>query len=49
MIQTNKTYDLEERTFKFAKDVRNLVKVIPRTISNIEDGKQVVRSSKIKL
>ena len=46
MIQTNnKTYDLEERTFKFAKDVRALIKIIPRNISNIEDGKQIVRSS----
>ena len=29
----------------FAKDVRLFVKKIPKTIGNIEDGKQVVRSS----
>lgn len=40
-----KQYDLEQRTFEFAKRVRALVKKLPRTIANIEDGKQVVRSS----
>lgn len=43
--QNSKPYDLEERTLRFAKDVRGFVKKIPRTIANIEDGKQVVRSS----
>lgn len=38
-------YDLEERTFRFAQDVRNLVKKLPKTIGNFEDGKQVIRSS----
>ena len=42
---TNKPYDLEERTFEFAKDVRSFVKKLPRTICNYEDVKQVVRSS----
>lgn len=37
--------DLEERTFKFAKDVREFVKRLPRTVSNAEDVRQVVRSS----
>ena len=40
-----KRYDLEERTFQFAKNVRLFIKTIPRTIANIEDGKQLVRSS----
>lgn len=40
-----KYYDLEERTFQFAKDVRIFVKTLPKTVINIEDGKQVVRSS----
>lgn len=40
-----KPYNLEERTFLFAKDVRIFISKIPRTISNIEDGKQVIRSS----
>ncbi len=38
-------YDLEDRTFRFAKEVRKLVKALPRTICNIEDGKQLIRSS----
>jgi len=38
-------YDLEERTFQFAKRVRLYVKKLPKTIANIDDGKQVVRAS----
>ncbi len=38
-------YDLEDRTAAFAKNVRDLVKKINKTISNVEDGKQVVKSS----
>lgn len=38
-------YDLEDRTFEFAKAVREFVKKLPRTVCNIEDVKQVVRSS----
>ena len=44
-IQNSKPYDLEERTFQFAKAVRLFVKTLPKTISNIEDGKQLVRAS----
>ncbi len=43
--QNSKQYDLEDRTLEFAKNIRQFVKKIPRTISNIEDGKQLVRSS----
>ncbi len=48
MSQTNKKqpiYDLEERTFQFAKRVRLFVKTLPKTIANYEDSKQVVRAS----
>jgi four helix bundle protein len=38
-------YDLEERTFQFARTVRAFVKRLPRTVCNGEDVKQVVRSS----
>ena len=38
-------YDLEERTYQFAKRVRIFVKKLPRTIVNIEDGKQLIKSS----
>jgi four helix bundle protein len=40
-----KVYDLEERTFLFAKRVRAFVKTLPRSISNFEDTKQLVRAS----
>lgn len=40
-----KKYDLEDRTFLFAKEVRHLLKTIPKTLSNIEDSKQLIRSS----
>lgn len=39
------SYDLDERTFQFAKAVRMLVKTLPGNISCIEDCKQLVRSS----
>lgn len=42
---TNKTYDLEERTFEFARDIRFFIKNLPKTTANIEDSKQLVRSS----
>ena len=44
--KTNKKpYDLEERTYQFAKEVRLFIKTLEKTIANIEDSKQVVRSS----
>ena len=45
-IKESKTkYDLEDRTFIFAQNVRGLAKQISRTIANVEDIKQVVRAS----
>lgn len=38
-------WDLEERTFRFAKQVRAFVKTLPRTVSNREDVRQLVRAS----
>ena len=38
-------YDLEERTFKFAKDVRLFVKTLPKSIANFEDQKQLIKAS----
>jgi len=43
--QNSKRYDLEDRTLAFAKRVRGFVKSLPNSLANIEDGKQVVRSS----
>lgn len=41
----SKPYDLEERTFLFAERCRRWVKSLPRTVGNIEDGRQLIRSS----
>lgn len=38
-------YDLEERTFEFARDCRNFIKTLKQTIANVEDSRQLVRSS----
>ena len=42
---TKPVYDLEKRTFQFAKDVRLFVKTLPKTIANIEDSKQAIKAS----
>ena len=44
-MQNSKQYDLEERTFEFAKRTREFVKKLARTTGNFEDGKQLIRSS----
>ena len=44
-MSDNKTFDLELRTFEFARDCRFLVRDLKKSISNIEDGKQLIRSS----
>lgn len=38
-------YDLEERTFQFAKNVRLFVKTLPKATANFEDIKQLIRAS----
>src|SRR5207247_4696150 len=40
-----KPRDLEDRTFQFAESVRAFVKQLPRTVSNTEDVRQLVRAS----
>ena len=44
-MTNKKPYNLEERTFEFAKEVRVFIKSLEKTIANIEDAKQLVRSS----
>jgi four helix bundle protein len=44
-IQSIKQYDLEERTYKFAQEVRLLLKVVPKNTSNTQDCLQLARSS----
>ena len=41
----SKRYDLEDRTFEFARKVRVFVKILPRTAANAEDSKQLIRAS----
>ena len=41
----NPQYDLEDRTFEFAKRVRSFIKKLPKSIANLEDVKQLVRAS----
>jgi len=43
--QNSKTYDLKDRTLRFAKMVRNYVKKLPKTLSNIEDARQLIKAS----
>jgi four helix bundle protein len=43
--QNEKKYDLEERTFNFAKRVIEFVATIEKNLSNIEIAKQLIRSS----
>lgn len=38
-------YDLEERTFFFAKRCRDFLNKLPKITSNVEYGKQLIRSS----
>jgi four helix bundle protein len=45
MEADTKPSDLEDRTFRFAAAVRAFVKQLPRTISNTEDVRQLVRAS----
>jgi four helix bundle protein len=44
-VSNSKRYDLEERTFIFARRCRDFVGKLPKTISNIEYSSQLVRSS----
>jgi four helix bundle protein len=45
MEDSAKPRDLEDRTFQFADAVRAFVKQLPRTVSNTEDARQLVRAS----
>ncbi|MCR4274725.1 MAG: four helix bundle protein [Candidatus Campbellbacteria bacterium] len=43
--QEKKIFDLEERSRTFAMNVRHFTSTLQKTQANIEDGKQLVRSS----
>ena len=40
-----KHYDLEERTLVFSRNIINHIKTLPKTMGNIEIGKQLIRSA----
>jgi four helix bundle protein len=44
-IQRPKQYDLEDRTLMFAKRARVFVGMLPKTLANVEDSRQLIRSS----
>ena len=43
--QNPKQYDLEDRTLQFARSVRAFARQLPKTQSNFEDVKQLIRAS----
>lgn len=43
--QNSKRYDLEERTLKFSKRVIQYIHHLPKTLSNIEIARQLVRAA----
>lgn len=44
-IQNSKRYDLEERTLNFAKQVIEFINKLPKTLTNIEISKQLVKAA----
>jgi len=42
--QSSGKFDLEDRTLDFARNIRTFLKKLPKSISNNEDGKQLIRS-----
>lgn len=45
MTRSDKIFDLTDRTYAFAQDVRKFVRRVPKDVCNIEDIKQLVKSS----
>jgi four helix bundle protein len=43
--EQRRNYDLEDRTYEFARDVRAFARQLPHTVANVEDVKQLVRAS----
>ena len=44
-MPVERRYDLEDRTFEFAKNVRAFLREYPKTAECLEDTKQLLRSS----
>lgn len=45
MMTSKPPFDLEERTLKFAQAVGRFLRILPRSVTNIEYAKQLARSS----
>jgi len=45
IMKKNTVYNLEDRTYLFARECRFLVRTLSKTLNNIEDGKQLIRAS----
>ena len=43
--QNTKKYNLEGRTFLFSKNTRELIRKIPKKLDNMDDCRQLIRSS----
>src|SRR5437870_6556340 len=43
--ESPKRYDLEVRTYEVARRVRAFIKLLHKTLANIEDAKQLIRAS----
>jgi four helix bundle protein len=44
-ITNSKRYDLEDRTFEFARRTIEFVEKVPKTLTNTETGKQLTRAA----
>jgi len=44
-IKNSKQYNLEDRTYLFARKIRDFVRIAPKNLANIEYIKQLIRSS----
>ena len=44
-IRSSKRYDLEERTLNYTKNIIKFVNKLPKTLSNIEISRQLIRSA----
>jgi four helix bundle protein len=43
--ESSKRFDLEDRTYAFAKRCRIFSQTLTKTVGNLEDGRQLIRSS----
>lgn len=44
-MKKQKIYNLEDKTYLFARECRFFMGTLPKTLNNIEDGKQLIKAS----